>query len=213
MPVPRPTPPSAGKDHVQGMVQSASNGVIQLRTRSGNATVDFGPSTMVTEGGPATLTDVVAGSCVSVHAAPDSPAGAMTAQSVTISPAVSGTCLPPPEANAGGAPPAGPPPAKPTGLFGQVASVSGNTVVVNTPGPDGRVGPANVTVNDSTSYSKDTVTNDQAIVNGKCLAAQGTEGAGALQATAISLQPCPPMGGHHHRLPHLPIHLPFHHHH
>jgi Domain of unknown function (DUF5666) len=214
VPLPPATPPSQGKDHVEGMVNSASNGVIALRTRGGSATVDFTPSTIVTEGGPAKLTDVTAGSCVSVHAAPDGPPGSMTAQSVIVSPTVAGTCLPPPEANSGGAPPAGPPPAKPTGLFGQVASVSGDTVVVNTPGPDGRIGPANVIVNDATTYSKDTATNDQAIVNGKCLAAQGTQGNGALQATAISLQPCPPMGGgHHFHLPHLPIHLPLHHHH
>jgi hypothetical protein len=194
------------------MVRSTSAGVIQLRTRGGAATVDFSPKTMVTEAGPAQLTDVTPGSCLSVHAAPQSAPGAMAAQTVLISPPVGNACLPPPEANSGGAPPppAGAPPAKPTGLFGQVTSVAGNTIVVNTLEPGGHVTPANVTVSPATSYSKDAVTNGQAIVDGKCLAAQGTEGNGGLQATAISLQPCPPMGEHHHHLPHLPIHLPFH---
>jgi hypothetical protein len=67
-----------------------------------------------------------------------------------------------------------------------------------------------VAVSDTTTYTKDAVTDNQAIQNGKCLAAQGTEGDGALQATAISLQPCPPMGGPHHHIPHLPLHIPLH---
>lgn len=206
VPLPPPSPPPAGKDHVEGMVRSVSGGVIQLRTRSGSATVDFAPATMVTEAAPAKLGDVKPGSCVSAVAGPQ---GA-PAQSVKISPAVSGRCLPPPEATSGGtAPPAAN--AAPKGVFGQVASVTGNTIAVSTLAPDGKVTPVNVAVGDSTSYSNDAVTNGQAITDGKCLAAQGTEGDGALQATAVSLQPCPPMGGgHHHHLPHLPIHLPFH---
>jgi hypothetical protein len=205
VPLPPPTPPSAGKDHVEGMVRSVSGGVIQLRTRTGSATVDFAPTTMVTEAAPAKLADVKPGSCASVLAGKQGPA----VQSIKISPAVNGRCLPPPEATSGGAAPE--PNAEPSGVFGQVASVSGNTIAVNTLAPDGKVTPVNVTVADSTTYSNDAVTNDQAITDGKCMAAQGTEGGGALQATAVSLQPCPPMGGgHHHHLPHLPIHLPFH---
>lgn len=117
-----------------------------------------------------------------------SPA-AITARSVKISPAVAGKCLPPPEAD-------------PAAVFGQVASVSGNTFAVNSLGPDGQIRPITVTVTDATAYSKDAVTNDQAITDGKCMAAQGTQADGGLQATAISLQPCPPVGGGHRR--HLP---------
>ncbi|WP_342743352.1 hypothetical protein [Mycobacterium rhizamassiliense] len=205
MPLPPATPPSAGKDHVEGMVRSVSGGVIQLRTRSGSATVDFAPATMVTEAAPAKLADVKPGSCVSARAAqPGQPA-----QTVKISPAVNGSCLPPPEATSGGTPA----PAQsgaPTGVFGQVTSVSPNTIAMNTLAPGGKVTPVNVPVGDSTTYSNDAVTNGQAITDGKCMAAQGTEGDGGLKATAVSLQPCPPMGGHHHHLPHLPIHLPFH---
>ena len=65
------------------------------------------------------------------------------------------------------------------------------------------------TVIDTTTYTKHAVTNAQAIQQGKCLAAQGTLNAGVLQAATIDLEPCPPMGGGHHRfhlpgLPHLP---------
>lgn len=205
VPLPPPSPPPGGKDHVEGLVRSVSGGVIQLRTRTGSATVDFAPATMVTESAPAKLSDVKPGSCVSVVAGRQGS----DVQSVKISPTVNGTCLPPPEATSSGTPPPAPNAAA-GGVFGQVASVSGNTVAVNTLAPGGKVAPVNVTVADSTSYSNDAVTNDQAITDGKCMAAQGTEGDGALKATAVSLQPCPPMGGHHHHLPHLPIHLPFH---
>jgi hypothetical protein len=205
MPLPPPSPPPGGKDHVEGMVRSVSGGIIALRTETGSATVHFAPATMVTEAAAAKFSDVKPGGCVSVLAGRQGPA----ARSVKISPAVNGSCLPPPEATAGGAPPPAPN-AAPSGVFGQVASVSGNTIVVNTLAPGGKVTPVNVAVADSTSYSNDAVTNDQAITDGKCMAAQGTEGDGALQATAVSLQPCPPMGGHRHHLPHLPIRLPFH---
>jgi hypothetical protein len=203
VPLPPPTPPSGGKDHVEGLVRSVSDGVIQLRTRSGSATVDFAPTTMVTEAAPAQLSDVKPSSCVSV------PAGQQgaPAQSVKISPTVEGACLPPPEATSGNAPAA----AAPGGLFGQVASVSGDTIAVNTLAPGGKVTPVTVPVDGTTTYSNDAVTNGQAITDGKCVAAQGTEAGPGLQATAVSLQPCPPMGGgHHHHLPHLPFHLPFH---
>lgn len=217
---PPPTPPPVGKDHVEGLVQSVGNDVIQLRTRSGSATVHFAPATIVTEGGPAQLADVTPGSCVSVPAGPQGGPGAITAQSVKISPAVAGKCLPPPEAASAGAPPTSPAPATPGPVFGQVTSVTGNTFTVNALGLDGKTTPATVTVTAATNYSKDAVTDDRAIADGKCMAAQGTkcmaaqgtQGDGGLQATAISLQPCPPMGGGHHHhlpaLPHIPLHLP-----
>ena len=65
-----------GKDYVEGLVESVSGGTIQLRTRSGRATVDFAPSTRVVAVTPAKLTDVTPGSCVNVRATPQSaPAG------------------------------------------------------------------------------------------------------------------------------------------
>ncbi|OMC42163.1 DUF5666 domain-containing protein [Mycobacterium sp. IS-1264] len=190
-PAPAPAPPPAAKDYVEGLVESVSGGTIGLRTRTGSATVDFTPSTRVVDVTPAKLTDVTPGSCVNVRATPQSaPApGAITAQSVIITAAVDGKCPPP------------------AGFYGTVSSVSGNTIAVSGLGPQPT--PTNVTVTDSTSYKRQTPSDTQAITNGKCLGAQGTQDGGVLHAIMISLEACPPMGRPHHHLPHLP-HLPLH---
>lgn len=186
-----PPPPPIPKDYVEGMVQSVSDGTIQLRTRTGSATVDFTPQTRVVEATPAQLTDVTPGSCVNVRAAPQSPpaGGAVTAQAVTITPAVDGKCPPP------------------AGFYGTVSSVSGNTISVNGLGPQPT--PTNVTVANTTSYKKQTASDAQAITNGRCMGAQGTQDGGVLHAMTISLEACPPMGHPHHHLhiPHIPFHL------
>jgi Domain of unknown function (DUF5666) len=191
-PAPPPAPAPEAKDYVEGLVESVSGNAIQLRTRTGSATVDFAPSTRVVDQTPAQLTDVTPGSCINVRATPQSapPPAAITAQSVTITPAVDGNCPPP------------------AGFYGTVTSVSGNTIAVNGLGPT----PTNVTVADSTTYNKQTPSSSAAIANGKCMGAQGTNSGGALQAMTIALQACPPMGRPHHHLPIPPIHLPFHHH-
>ncbi|MEE6179538.1 DUF5666 domain-containing protein [Mycobacterium sp. 050134] len=187
---PGPPPPPAAKDYVEGMVQSVSGDTIALRTRTGAATVDFTPTTPVFQVAPAQRGDVTVGSCVNVRAIPQSAPGAgITAQAVTIAPTVDGNCPPP------------------TGFYGTVASVSGNTFAVSGIGPGG---PTSVTVDDSTSYKKQTLSSAQAISNGACMGAQGTEDGGALRAVTISLEQCPPMGAPHHHLhiPHLPhLHL------
>ncbi|OBG34621.1 DUF5666 domain-containing protein [Mycobacterium sp. E3198] len=188
---PAPPPPPAAKDYVEGLVDSVSGGTIRLRTRTGSATVDFSPSTRIVQVSPARLADVTPGSCVNVRGAPqNSPTGApITAQAVTVTSAVDGKCPPP------------------AGFFGTVSSVSGNTIAVSGIGPQPR--PTTVTVANSTSYQKQTPSGSQAIVNGTCLGAQGTQDAGVLHAMTISLQACPPMGRPHHHHLHLP-HLPFH---
>ncbi|HKI41529.1 MAG TPA: hypothetical protein VKA66_14385, partial [Mycobacterium sp.] len=151
------------------------------------------PSTRIADVTPAQLTDVTPGSCVNVRATPQSaPTGAaIAAQSVTITPAIDGKCPPS------------------LGFYGTVASVSGNTIAVNNTAVGGQTTPTNVTVTNTTSYSKQTATNAQAIAHGKCMGAQGTNSNGVLQATIISLEACPSMGRPHHHLhlPHLPFHL------
>jgi hypothetical protein len=185
---------------VEGMVRSVSGNTIQLTQRDRTAaTVDLTPTTVVTEVSSAALSDVTPGSCVDVKSGPESipPSGAVTAQSVEISPAEDGKC-PPPE------------PAASPGVNGTVSSVTGNTFAVTSTDPTGKTTRVNVTVTDTTTYVKHTVTNTQAIQQGKCMAAQVTNSGGVLQAATIDLEPCPPMGGGHHHL-HLP-HLPHHHH-
>jgi hypothetical protein len=184
-----------GKDYVEGLVESVSGSTIQLRTRTGSATVDFTAETRVVEVTPAQLTDVTPGSCINVRATPQSvPAGGagIIAQAVTVTPAIDGKCPPP------------------AGFFGTVASVSGNTIAVNGLDPGGQTAPTNVTVANTTSYSKQTPSSTQAIVHGKCMGAQGTQDGGVLHAATISLEGCPPMGRPHPHL-HLP-HLPHIHH-
>lgn len=192
-PAPPPSPP-APKDYVEGMVQSNSGGTIALRTRTGSATVDYTPQTLVVEVTAAKLADVTPGSCVNIKATPQSapPPGAITAQTVTVTESADGKCPPP------------------AGFYGTVASVSGNTIAVNGLGSGGPGAATNVTVADSTSYQRQTPSDAQAITNGKCMGAQGFQDGGLLHATMISLETCPPMGRPHHHLhlPHLPhIHL------
>jgi hypothetical protein len=196
------TPSASGKskDWVNGLIDSVSGSTIQVSQRSGTATVDFTPSTAVSETTPAQLTDITAGSCVSVR--PDrhgasAPGGAISARSVRVSNAVDGKC-PAPAHPAGGGPHHQPP-------RGQVASVTGNTITLNNTDAQGNPSQISVSVSDTTTYTKQTATDSQAIAQGKCIAAQGTrDGGGALQATNISVQQadngsCPEPGEKHHR--------------
>lgn len=141
-----------------------------MTQQNGTATVDFTASTKVTEVTTAALTDVSAGSCISVRSK-DQGGQPVTAASVRVSPAVDGKC------------PEGKEPAPNTPVRGTVASVAGNTITINTSGA-----PQTVTVTDKTRYAKEAPTNSQAIAQGKCIAARGSETGGALQATTISLR-------------------------
>jgi hypothetical protein len=153
---------------------------------------------MVTELSSAALTDVKPGSCVDVRPAPQgaSPGGAITAESVEISPAVANRCPPPP----------GPTPA----VYGMVDSVADNAIKINTVDLTGKTTHTTVSVINTTTYTKHAVTNAQAVQNGKCMAAQGTKDGNVLRAATIDLEPCPPMGRPHHHL-HLPWWLHRHH--
>jgi hypothetical protein len=193
-----------GKAWVSGMIASVSGDAIQVSQQAGNATVDFTPSTKITEVTPAQLTDVTTGSCVAVHPTRDSAdsGGAITAQSVRISPAINGQCAEP-KHPAGAPPPGGS--AKHRLVSGTVASVAGNTITVNGTDANGTSSASSVTVTDTTKYTKQAATDAQALAQGKCLAARGTkDDSGTLQATAISVQQadngnCPQLGGKHHQ--------------
>src|SRR5271154_2435602 len=208
---PSASPPSAsakGKDWVSGLIDSGSGNTIQVSQRSGAATVDFSPSTAVSEITPAQLTDIATGSCVSVR--PDrhgasTEGGASTARSVRVSTAVDGKCpqLKQPAGEATGAPPGAP--AAHHQIGGQIASVAGNTITLNDADSGGNSSQTSVTVTDTTNYTKQSTADAQAIAQGKCIAAHGTtDGSGTLQATTISVQQsdngsCPQLGGKHHR--------------
>ena len=138
--------------------------------------------------------------------------GAVTAESVEISPAEGGSC-PLPERPGAGSPGSAPPapssgePGVRPGVYGTVGAVTGNTIAVTSTDLTGKTISTNATVIGTTTYVKHVVTNAQAVQHGKCIAAQGTMSNGVLQAATIDLEPCPPMGReHHHHLPHLRDH-------
>jgi hypothetical protein len=194
------SPPASanGKAWVNGMIASVAGDAIQVTQQSGNATVDFSPSTKITEVTPAQLTDVSTGSCVAVHPTRDSAdSTAITAQFVRVSPAVDGKCQEPRHPAGGNG--------KHHSVSGTVASVAGNTITVNATDPDGNSSQSNVTVTDTTKYTKQTATDAQALAQGKCVAARGSkDDSGTLQATTINVQQadngtCPQLGGRHHQ--------------
>ena len=169
-----PTPQAAnGKDRVAGTVASVSGNTIQVTQKNGAATVDVTGSTKIAELTPAQLTDVTPGSCVTARA-PHNAAQGAPARTIVIT--TSDSCNSPQNARG-------------TAVRGTVASVSGNTVVVNV-SHDGSTSPSNVTVDNNTTYEKRASATSQSITQGKCLAAQGiNDSSGALQATTITLSP------------------------
>jgi hypothetical protein len=209
-------PPAGGNQRVAGLIASVSGDTIQVTAQSGNTgtlEVDFTPSTQVNEVSTASLPDVTPGSCVTLRPArgQNPQSGAFTVQMVRVSQAVGGNC-PQPQAPPAGSTPPPPPPGGPSSpprgnhppILGTVASVAGNTITVNTSNPGGPQ-QATVTVTDRTRYTKEAASNTQAIAQGKCISAQGTENGSTLQATTISLRPAnngscgEPGGGGPHR--------------
>jgi Domain of unknown function (DUF5666) len=193
-PSPGPATPN-GEARVSGLITSVAGNAVQVTQREsdkGNATVDFSGSTKVTETGPAALTDVTAGTCVSIRSQEGGQGGQpVTAISVRVIPAVDGKCL---QANESG---------KRSAVQGSVAFVAGNTINVTSTDASGNATQTAVTVGDKTKYRKQTAADTQAISAGKCLTAKGTQDSGgAVQATTIDLRPahdgkCAGEAGHH----------------
>jgi hypothetical protein len=200
---PTQAPSPGGTGRVAGLIASVTGNAAQVTQQNGNATVDFTSSTQVTEVTSAALSDVTAGSCVSVRPARGESQGgqSITARSVRVSPAVDGKCQQPPAGSPSSGPSPSNGPAGHRGVGGTVASVAGGTITVN--GDDGAA-PTTVAVTDKTRYSKRASASTQSIAQGKCMTAQGSlDGSGALQATTINLRPandgkCPGEGGPHH---------------
>jgi hypothetical protein len=71
-----------------------------------------------------------------------------------------------------------------------VASVNGNTVVLNVSGQNGATSQTNVAVDNDTTYTKRAAATPAAITQGECLAARGSkDGNGTLQATNVTVAP------------------------
>lgn len=194
-PAPVPTqPPTSvpvpGKEtRVAGLIASVAGNTVQVKQPNGTASVNFTPSTKVSELGPAALSDVTTGSCVNVRPDQGTPTsgGMVVAGWVRISPAVDGKCPQTERANGS--------------VTGTVASVSGNGITIN------GASRTTVMVGENTRFSKEAATTSRAIATGKCMSAEGRQAdGGALQATRISLRPAtdgkcpggPGEGGPHH---------------
>jgi hypothetical protein len=178
-----PPASTAGPDRISGLIASTSGATIQVThggDASDTATVNFTPSTQITDVTPAQLADITTGSCVMVRPTRDSATsdtGALTAREVLVSVASNGTC-----------PPAGNP--RGHGVRGTVASVTGGTIVVTGTDAGGNPSQQSIAVTDSTVYAKRAVADSTAITEGTCIAARGTkDDSGALQATMINLRP------------------------
>ncbi len=169
-----------------------SGNTAQVTEQSGSATVGFSDSTKVTEATDAALTDVTAGSCVTVHPSHEASGEPVTAATVRVSQPVDGKCPQAKETAPGSTtPPSGSPttaPARHSSIQGAVASVAGNTINVTSTDASGNTTQTTVTVNDKTKYTKQAPANTQAISAGKCMTAWGAkDGSGTLQATTIDL--------------------------
>ena len=192
--------PAQGEAKVSGLIASVAGNSIQVtKEDKSNAAVNFTATTKITEVGPATLSDVTSGSCVTVRPTQAAQSGQpVTAASVRVSPSVNGTCPKPKESGPASGPgssapaPSGSPtpaPPKPQPLRGSVASVTGNTISVAGTDASGNTTQTPVTVDDQTKYSKLATATPDAIAQGKCLNARGTmDNAGALQATSINVR-------------------------
>jgi Domain of unknown function (DUF5666) len=192
-PTTSPPGPHNGEARVTGLIESVSGTTAEVNnTEKGKSTVGFSSSTKISEATPAALTDVTAGSCISVQPSHDSEQP-VTAASVRVSEPVDGKCPQAKESGTTSTPPSstpapGGPPAKlHSQIRGTVASVAGNTINITSDGGGGATQTA-VAVDEKTKYSKQTPTNTQAITEGKCMTAWGTkDGSGTLQATRIDL--------------------------
>ncbi|MEY8016755.1 DUF5666 domain-containing protein [Mycobacterium servetii] len=190
-------PPAEGQAKVSGLVASVAGNAVQVTQKDdSNATVDYTPTTKITEITPAALTDVTTGSCVIVRPTKaEAEAGQpVTAASVRVKPAVNGKCPQGPKSPAASSSPAPsgsatPAPAKPIPVRGTVASVANNTINVTTNDAAGNPVQTAVTVDGKTKYSKQVEATSDAITQGKCIKARGTkDSTGTLQATSIKLR-------------------------
>jgi len=173
---------------VWGKVSSVTGNTVQVTKQekgqdTGHTTVNFTPTTKVSEVTKGALSDVTTGSCVVVRPTVEEPqAGSpITAKSVHVKPAVDGKCEGIKNQDK---------PEKKSLVQGTVASVSGNTINLTSTDASGTTSQKAVTVDDKTQYRKQGDVTSGAIAAGKCIAARGTQDPnGALQATRIKLLP------------------------
>lgn len=172
-----------GEDEVAGSIDSVLGNRVEVSGPNGSASVTFAESTKVMELTPAKPADITPGLCVTIRPASGAEGGTVTANAVVVGASSGGECK-----KTGGSDNAGLPATPLGGFRGTVESVSGTTILLTTLGPDGSSTKTTVEYNDTTLFAdRHRVTSD-AIVEGKCIIAGGTnDTGGVLQALTINL--------------------------
>lgn len=172
-----------GEDEVSGSIASVSGSTIEVSGANGAATVSFSESTKVMELTPATLAGITPGLCVTIRPASGAEGGTVVADAVVVGASSGGECK-----KTGGADNAGLPASPLGGFRGTVDSVTGTTIAMTTFGTDGSTINTTVQTNDLTLFADRHRVKADAIVEGKCIIAGGTnDTGGVLQAQTINL--------------------------
>lgn len=172
-----------GEDEVMGSIASVSGTRIEVSGPQGAASVEFSPTTKVMELTPVKYTDISPGLCVTIRPAAGAEGGSVTADAVVVGASSGGQCQ-----KTGGSDNAGLPRSPLGGFRGTVDSVVGNAIVVTTRTADGSTTKTTVEVNDLTIFADRHRANTDAIVEGACIIAGGTNDiGGVLQAQTINL--------------------------
>jgi len=172
-----------GEDEVSGSIASVSGTTIEVSGPKGSASVAFSPSTKIMELTPAKPTDITPGLCVTIRPASGAEGGAVVADAVVVGASSGGECK-----KTGGSDNAGLPASPLGGFRGTVDSISEKTIAITTLGADGSKTNTNVEFNDLTLFADRHRVNADAIAEGKCIIAGGTNDTGGiLQALTINL--------------------------
>jgi hypothetical protein len=132
---------------------------------------------------PATLTGITPGLCVTIRPASGAEGGTVVADAVVVGASSGGECK-----KTGGQDNAGLPRSPLGGFRGTVDSVTDKTIAITTFGTDGSKTNTTVETNDLTLFADRHRVKADAIVEGKCIIAGGTnDTGGVLQAQTINL--------------------------
>lgn len=172
-----------GEDEVSGSIASVSGTTIEVSGSKGSASVSFTDSTKIMELTPATLAGITPGLCVTIRPASGAEGGTVVADAVVVGTSSGGECK-----KTGGADNAGLPASPLGGFRGTVDSVGDKTIALTTFGAGGSKINTTVEVNDLTLFADRHRVKADAIVEGKCIIAGGTnDTGGVLQAQTINL--------------------------
>lgn len=202
-----------GGGGASGEIASVSGTVMQVRSTDSQTAVAWTDATEFSATVDGTVADVTVGACVvavSTSTGDDDASTPLDATSIEVTqPADDGTCA----LGSGGGPvfggdrpdgaptdlptmpkgerPSGPPTGPRSfggGAVGTVTAVDGNTLTVESTGPDDETVTRTVTVTDATTYTKSVAADASAVVVGQCASARGeADDSGKVTATSITV--------------------------